>query len=72
VIANSILPVPEWVREGGSQFSRFCLVAAIAALGMKTRIKDIASAGWKPAILMVLETIFIAGIALTAIRLGWV
>jgi uncharacterized integral membrane protein (TIGR00698 family) len=72
VVANSVLPVPEWVREGGSQFSRFCLVAAIAALGMKTRIKDIASAGWRPAILMVLETIFIAGIALTAIRLGWV
>ena len=72
VVANSILPVPDFVREGGSQFSRFCLVAAIAALGMKTRIKDIASAGWRPAILMVLETIFIAGIALVAIRLGWV
>jgi uncharacterized membrane protein YadS len=72
VVANSVLPVPAWVQEGGSQFSRFCLVAAIAALGMKTRIKDIASAGWKPAILMVLETVFIAGIALTAIGFGWV
>ena len=72
VVANSVLPVPAWVQEGGSLLSRFCLVAAIAALGMKTRIKDIASAGWRPAILMVLETIFIAGIALTAIRFGWV
>ena len=72
MIANSVLPVPDWVRDGGSLFSRFCLVAAIAALGIKTRIKDIASAGWRPAILMVLETIFIAGIALTAIRFGWV
>jgi uncharacterized integral membrane protein (TIGR00698 family) len=72
VVANSVLPVTDWVRDGGSLFSRFCLVAAIAALGMKTRIKDIASAGWRPAILMVLEMIFIAGIALTAIGFGWV
>jgi uncharacterized integral membrane protein (TIGR00698 family) len=72
VVLNSILPVPTWLRDGGSALSRFCLVAAIAALGVKTRFKDIASAGWKPAILMVVETIFIAGIALTAIRIGWV
>lgn len=72
VVIGSVLPVPAWFREGGSAASRFCLVAAIAALGMKTHFKDIASAGWRPATLMVLETIFIASIALTAIGLGWV
>lgn len=72
VIANSLLPVPEVVRESGSTLSRWCLVAAIAALGMKTRLGDIVEIGWKPVLLMIVETLIIAAIPLTAIGLGWV
>jgi uncharacterized integral membrane protein (TIGR00698 family) len=71
VIANSLLPVPEVVSESGSTLSRWCLVAAIAALGMKTRLGDIVEIGWKPVLLMIVETLIIAAIPLTAIALGW-
>lgn len=72
VVLNSILPLPALLRDFGNGASRFCLVAAIAALGMKTRFKEVMAVGWKPVVLMVLETIFIAGIALGAIAAGWV
>jgi len=72
VLINSIVPVPALIRDGGSQASRFCLVAAIAALGVKTRLRDIVAVGWRPAILMIFETIFVAAIALIAITAHWV
>jgi uncharacterized integral membrane protein (TIGR00698 family) len=72
VVANSLLPVPPIVSEAGSTFSRWCLVTAIAALGMKTRLGEIAEIGWRPVMLMVVETIFIAAIALGAVWAGWV
>lgn len=72
VIVNSLLPIPAAVQEAGSTASRWCLVAAIAALGMKTRLGEIAEIGWKPVLLMVIETIFIAAVAMAAITLGWV
>ena len=72
VIVNSVLPIPSVVQATGSDASRVFLVCAIAALGMKTRFADIAEVGWKPVILMVLETGFIAAIALIAISAGWV
>ena len=67
VVANSLLPVPEFVRDAGNLASRACLVAAIAALGIKTHFSEIVEIGWKPVVLMILETIFIAAIALVAI-----
>ncbi|AEI77167.1 hypothetical protein CNE_1c18270 [Cupriavidus necator N-1] len=33
---------------------------AMAAIGMKTHMKDILTVGWKPVALMVLETLFLA------------
>jgi uncharacterized integral membrane protein (TIGR00698 family) len=72
VIFQTVVPIGAFVRDAGNAASRFCLVASIAALGMKTRFRDIMDAGWRPVILMILETAFIAGIALCAITLGWV
>jgi uncharacterized integral membrane protein (TIGR00698 family) len=48
--------------------SRWCLVAAIAALGMKTSFKQVFAAGWRPICLMILETIWIAGLVFIAVR----
>jgi uncharacterized integral membrane protein (TIGR00698 family) len=72
VVLNSLLPVPQLIRDAGNSLSRFCLIASIAALGIKSSIKDIAAEGWKPVVLMVLQTAFIAGVALVPIRLGWI
>lgn len=72
VVANSLLSIPDVVREAGNTASRGCLVAAIAALGIKTHFREIVEIGWKPVLLMILETIFIAGLALIAIWGGWI
>ena len=36
------------VAKGGSEISRWCLVAAIAGIGMKTQLKELAAVGLKP------------------------
>jgi uncharacterized membrane protein YadS len=39
------------------------LVIAIAAAGLKTNFQELAQLGWKPVILLVLETLYIALLA---------
>ena len=72
VVFNTLVPIPEFIREAGNTASRWCLVAAIAALGVKTHFREIVDIGWKPVVLMILETLFIAGLALLAIWGGWI
>ncbi len=60
VLLNSLLPLPEVVVSTGHGLSRAFLVAAMAAIGIKTHLKDILSVGWKPVALMLLETVFLA------------
>ena len=71
VVINSLLPMAPWIRDAGNGASRFFLISAIAALGLKTRLTDIAAAGWKPVVLMVLQTAFIAAVVLIPIQAGW-
>jgi uncharacterized membrane protein YadS len=55
--------------EAAGTVSRWCLVTAIAALGMKTAFRKLAAVGWRPIALMVLETAWIAGLVLAVVRL---
>jgi uncharacterized integral membrane protein (TIGR00698 family) len=66
-LVNSSGVLPDAVATTASEVSRWCLIAAVVAIGMKTRFKELASAGWKPVILMVLETLFLAGLVLAVI-----
>ncbi len=53
--------------------SRGLLVTAIAAAGIKTSFEDLVKLGWQPVIMLVGETVFIAGfvlIAVMALKLG--
>jgi uncharacterized membrane protein YadS len=45
-------------------------VVAISALGMKTRLKELASVGIKPVALMLGETLFLAGLVLLLMHCG--
>ena len=67
---NSTGWVPALVQSGGNELSRWCLVIAISALGMKTQLKELATVGIKPIVLMVGETIFLAGLVLLLMRWG--
>lgn len=66
VALNSLVALPSVVTDTGNRLSHWCLVTAIAAIGMKTRLGDLVQVGWKPVALMVGETVLLA-----AMVLGW-
>ena len=60
VFANTLDLVPEMVKEPMVSASGWCLVTAIAALGIKTSLKSLMEVGFGPVALMISETVFIA------------
>jgi uncharacterized integral membrane protein (TIGR00698 family) len=67
VVLNSLGMVSTQAQGLLNDVSRGCLVAAIAALGMKTSFAQLARAGWRPLALIVIETLWIAGFVLVVI-----
>jgi uncharacterized integral membrane protein (TIGR00698 family) len=61
--------IPAPVIDAGSIVSRWFLVTAIAAIGMKTSLKSLVDMGLKPVMLVVVETLFLAG--LVVVVLAW-
>lgn len=59
--------IPDSLVLVASDLSRVCLVLAIAAVGIKTNIEDLLKLGWKPLLLFVGETVFIASFVLVAV-----
>lgn len=72
VVIGSLVAVPAGVREAGTALSGWALVAAMAAIGVKTRLGDVLALGWKPVLLMIAETLFIAILVFTALAAGLV
>jgi len=70
VLVNSSGWLPATLVQGGVDLSQWCLVASIAAIGMKTQLKELLTVGWKPIALMVGETAFLALLVLA--WLHWV
>lgn len=64
VVINSTGWLPPVIPKFGSDLSRWCLVAAIAGIGMKTQLKELVTVGLKPVALMIGETIFLVALAL--------
>ena len=72
VAINSTGVVPDVVRGLGHEASRWCLVASIAAIGMKTQLRELATVGLRPVLLMFGETVFLAALVLGVLTLrGW-
>ena len=67
VIANSSGVVPSSIQRELADVSRSCLVVAIAALGVKTSFRQLAQAGWRPFLLLLVETLWMAGLVLAAV-----
>jgi len=68
VLANSFGLLPRAAIDFANDVSRWCLVAAIAALGMKTSFKDLFEAGLRPVGLMVAETVWIGMLVLISVK----
>ena len=63
-VIASMQILPSSVTHVISDVSRWMLVIAIAAAGLKTNFQDLAKLGWQPVVMLVVETIFIAMIGL--------
>ena len=67
VAVNSFGWIPAPVITAGSEISRWCLVIAIAAIGMKTSLKSLVDMGLRPVALVVTETLVLAAIVLAVV-----
>jgi uncharacterized integral membrane protein (TIGR00698 family) len=65
---NSLHILPQEINKAFNELSRWCLVTAIGALGMKTSLKSLFEVGWKPVSIIVAETVFLAALVLGAIH----
>jgi uncharacterized integral membrane protein (TIGR00698 family) len=70
VAANSFGVIPQQVGGWINDASRAFLVTAIAALGVKTSFQSLASLGWRPVFMLVMETIWIALLVIIALLLS--
>ena len=67
VVVNSLGLIPAPALAALKSISRWCLVTAIAALGMKTSLKAMAEVGGRAIGLIVAETIFFATLVLIVV-----
>jgi uncharacterized integral membrane protein (TIGR00698 family) len=69
VVINSTGWVPGFVQTTANDLSRWFLVMAISAIGMKTQLKEITTVGWKPVLLMIGETAFLMVLVISLMKL---
>ncbi|HRO57668.1 MAG TPA: putative sulfate exporter family transporter [Burkholderiaceae bacterium] len=69
VALNSVGIVPGSVATGLGEVSRWCLIIAIAAIGVKTSFDQLADVGWQPVLMIVLESLWIAAVVLGSVLL---
>lgn len=69
VLANSFGLLGTALPQTLGSVSRWCLVIAIAALGVKTSFGDLRHMGWKPVLMIVANTLFLASFVLIGLAL---
>ncbi|WP_153130649.1 YeiH family protein [Dechloromonas hortensis] len=69
IVINSLGWIPKPVVDGMSGLSRWCLVVAIAALGVKTSFQQLAALGWRPVLMLLIDTVFLACLILGGLML---
>ena len=69
VLLNSYVAIPPVIKGFFVDASRFMLVAAIAAIGLKSDLKELANVGLRPVLLMVFETVWLAVVILVGMEM---
>lgn len=67
-LLQSSAGLPALVQSALGELSQACLMMGVAALGMKSSFAALRSAGWRPALLMLCTTAWIALVVLTLAR----
>ena len=65
---NSIGWIGSTMQSFTNDVSRWCLIIAMSAIGMKTQLKQIVAVGLKPVLLMLGEAVFLAALVLCLSR----
>jgi uncharacterized membrane protein YadS len=68
VAVNSFIALPAVALDFAGESSRFALVVAISAIGMRTSLKELTVLGIRPVMLMVAETLFLAGFIIAIMK----
>ncbi len=68
VVAGSLSLVPEVIKQSLLDLSRWCLITAIAALGMKTSLQKLGDVGGSAIALVCTLTVLLAGFVLACIH----
>jgi uncharacterized membrane protein YadS len=69
VIVNSTGKVPVQLHDLLTPVSSWCLLTAVAALGVKTSLKALTEVGLAPVGVMVIQTVLLASFVITGIAL---
>jgi uncharacterized integral membrane protein (TIGR00698 family) len=65
---NSLGWIGSTVQTLTNDVSRWCLIVAMSAIGMKTELRQIVAVGLKPVVLMLGEAVFLAALVLCLSR----
>lgn len=66
---NSVFALPTVLTDFAAMLSRWALLTSIAAVGMKTNIKDVAQVGFAAIALLVIETLFLGAFIVAGLQL---
>ncbi|MEL6978094.1 MAG: putative sulfate exporter family transporter [Pseudomonadota bacterium] len=64
---NSLGVLPSALATLLTELSRFCLIVAIAGIGMRTVIAELGALGWKPMLLVSAETVFLLSLLILGV-----
>lgn len=67
VVLGSVVSLPPVLISNVSEVSRWCLLVAISALGVKTSFAELFALGWKPLALILAETVILLVVVLTGL-----
>jgi uncharacterized membrane protein YadS len=59
-LLNNAVSLPDALTQGLSHLTTGLLLLAVTALGVRTSLREVASIGWRPIILLGGETLFLA------------
>ncbi len=69
MLINSFVSLPTALVATSSEISRFALILAMAAIGMKSNLRKLLEVGLKPIAVMLCETLWIAAVILIGIKI---
>lgn len=67
VVLNSVVELPDWLRDGGSLGATICMSTGLAAMGLGINLKQLRKRGLKPLALGAFGFVFVLGFSYGAV-----